>query len=195
MYESKKRGWVEMICGSMFSGKSEALIKEVERAQFAKKNVIVFKPAIDNRYGMYQVSSHSGRTVEAVSISNVDTILEKAIKDYDIVAIDEVQFFSNDLVRVITQLADAGVRVILAGLDQDFRGQPFGCVPELMAISEKVTKLHAICTQCGQLASRTQRLIDGHPAHYEDPIILIGATESYEARCRHCHEVLGHSYK
>ena len=111
--------------------------------------------------------------------------------NYDMVAIDEVQFFSSDLVQVVSQLADYGFRVVLAGLDQDFRGEPFGCVPDLMAISEKVTKLHAVCQRCGRDASRTQRLLDGLPAHYEDPIILVGATEHYEARCRHCHEVPG----
>lgn len=195
MYGNKKRGWIEVICGSMFSGKSEALIKEVNRARLAKQKVIVFKPEIDNRYGVYQVSSHSGMAIEAISIPDVNMILEKATMNYDVVAIDEVQFFSNELVNVVKQLADYGFRVVLAGLDQDFRGEPFGCVPELMAIGEKVTKLHAICNQCGQTASRTQRLIDGKPAHYDDPIILVGAMESYEARCRHCHEVLGRSYK
>lgn len=191
MYENRKRGWIELICGSMFSGKSEALIKEIERARFAKKKVLVFKPLIDNRYGEEKVASHNGHSIEAIPVSQPEEILEQATMDYDVVAIDEVQFFPNQLVSVVNQLANYGFRVILAGLDQDFRGEPFGCVPELMARSELVTKLHAVCSQCGAPASRTQRLIDGKPAHYEDSIILVGATESYEARCRHCHEVRG----
>lgn len=191
MYKDRKKGWIELFCGSMFSGKSEALIKEIQRARLAKKKVIVFKPTIDSRYGELQVTAHSGAAVEALPVSRAEDILLRSTMDYDVVAIDEVQFFSEELVDVVEQLANYGFRVILAGLDQDFRGEPFGCVPGLMARSEKVTKLHAVCNQCGEQASRTQRLIDGKPAHYEDPIILVGATERYEARCRYCHEVVG----
>ena len=191
MYERKTSGRNELICGSMFSGKSEALIWEIQRARLAKQKVMVFKPAIDNRYKAREVVSHSGKTVDATPITHEAAILEHVTMNYDMVAIDEVQFFSSDLVQVVSQLADYGFRVVLAGLDQDFRGEPFGCVPDLMAISEKVTKLHAVCQRCGRDASRTQRLLDGLPAHYEDPIILVGATEHYEARCRHCHEVPG----
>ncbi|MDF2607342.1 MAG: tdk [Bacillales bacterium] len=185
----KQSGWVELICGSMFSGKSEELIRRVRRTQFAKQKVITFKPQIDNRYSESEVVSHNGTSVNAVAVSSSDEILDKVTLEYDVVAIDEVQFFDSGIVDVVQHLANKGFRVIIAGLDQDFRGEPFGQIPNLMSIAEVVTKLQAVCSRCGAPASRTQRLIDGIPAHYEDPIILVGASDSYEPRCRHCHDV------
>lgn len=178
----------------MFSGKSEELIRRVRRTQFAKQAVEVFKPAIDNRYSEEAVVSHNGTSVIAQPISNSLMILEKVSKNTDVVAIDEVQFFDDNIVEVVQELANRGYRVIVAGLDQDFRGEPFGQVPHLMAIAESVTKLQAVCASCGSPASRTQRLINDEPASYDDPIILVGASESYEPRCRHCHVVKKKAY-
>lgn len=192
MYVMKQSGWLEVICGSMFSGKSEELIRRVRRAQFAKQEVKVFKPAIDNRYSEEAVVSHNGTSVIAIPVSCASDIRKHITTHTDVVAIDEVQFFDEHVVHVVQQLADEGYRVIVAGLDQDFRGEPFGPVPTLMSIAESVTKLQAVCTVCGSPASRTQRLINGRPASYYDPVILIGASESYEPRCRHHHEVPDH---
>jgi thymidine kinase len=191
MYIMKHSGWLEVICGSMFSGKSEELIRRVKRATFAKLSVQVFKPKIDNRYSEQSVVSHNGNSVIAVPVEKSFDILNQLKSDTDVVAIDEVQFFDDNICYVIGQLADRGIRVIAAGLDQDFRGEPFGKMPEILALAESVTKLQAICVVCGSPASRTQRLIDHKPASYHDPIILVGASESYEPRCRHCHEVPG----
>ena len=182
-------GWIEIVCGSMFSGKTEELIRRVRRARIAKQKVQVFKPALDQRYHAEQVASHDGLQWEAVPVSNAREILERLESDTTIVAVDEAQFFDWELSEVCNHLAERGVRVILAGLDMDFRGEPFGPMPLLMAEAEEVTKLQAICVTCGAPASRTQRLIDGRPAAFDDPVILVGGSESYEARCRHCHEV------
>ncbi|MGD6857356.1 thymidine kinase [Bacillus infantis] len=189
MYVMKHHGWVEVICGSMFSGKSEELISRVRRAQFAKQKIAVFKPQIDNRYSEEAVVSHNGTSVIAKPISHSTDIFKHIDEDMEIIAIDEVQFFDDEVVKVIQHLADSGYRVIAAGLDQDFRGEPFGQMPALMAIAELVTKLQAVCAVCGSPASRTQRLINGKPASYDDPVILVGASEAYEPRCRHHHEV------
>ncbi|RBW68753.1 thymidine kinase [Bacillus taeanensis] len=191
MYRVEKGGWLEVICGSMFSGKSEELIRRVRRASFGKLKVQVFKPAIDDRYSEESVVSHNGNSVVALPVQTSYEIAERIEEDTDVVAIDEVQFFDYNVVNVAEELANSGKRVIAAGLDQDFRGEPFSHMPILMALAESVTKLQAICLQCGAPASRTQRLINKEPAHYEDPIILVGAAESYEPRCRHCHEVPG----
>ena len=195
MYIMKQSGWLEVICGSMFSGKSEELIRRVRRAQFAKQEVKVFKPTIDNRYSEEAVVSHNGNSVIAIPVSAPQEIFEHISEETDVIAIDEVQFFSADIVDVVQTLADRGYRVIVAGLDQDFRGEPFGPVPTLMAVAESVTKLQAVCTVCGSPASRTQRLINGVPASYDDPVILVGASEAYEPRCRHHHEVPGKPVK
>ncbi|RAK20464.1 thymidine kinase [Anoxybacillus vitaminiphilus] len=189
MYVMKQSGWLEVICGSMFSGKSEELIRRVRRATFAKQEVKVFKPTIDNRYSDEAVVSHNGTSIIAIPVSSAAEIFQYITEQTDIIAIDEVQFFENDIIEVVQTLANKGYRVIVAGLDQDFRGEPFGPVPVLMAIAESVTKLQAVCTVCGSPASRTQRLINGKPASYYDPVILVGASESYEPRCRHHHEV------
>ncbi|MDP4162982.1 MAG: thymidine kinase [Bacillota bacterium] len=189
MYVMKQSGWVEVICGSMFSGKSEELIRRVRRAQFAKQKIAVFKPKIDNRYSEESVVSHNGSSFIALPIAHSTEILQHIDAEVDVIAIDEVQFFDDEVVRIIQQLADSGYRVITAGLDQDFRGEPFGKMPALMAVAELVTKLQAVCAVCGSPASRTQRLINGSPASYHDPVILVGASEAYEPRCRHHHEV------
>jgi len=181
-------GWTEVICGSMFSGKTEELLRRLRRAAIARQNIQLFKPAIDNRYGVTTVASHDGAKWEAAVINDAAEILTSIKPGTTVIAIDEVQFFDNAIIDVCDQLAMQGKRVIVAGLDLDFRGEPFGPMPTLMAKAESVTKLHAICMICGGEASRTQRLIDGKPAYYEAPIVLIGASETYEARCRGCHE-------
>jgi thymidine kinase len=184
-------GWVEVVCGSMFSGKTEELIRRVRRAQIARQKVQVFKPVIDDRYGVEKITSHNGLYVEAVPVESAEAILDLVEPETTVVAIDEVQFFDWQIARVCSELAERGVRVIAAGLDMDFRGEPFGPMPVMMAEAEMVDKLQAICMSCGGSASRTQRLIDGKPASYNDPVILVGAKEVYEARCRHCHKVPG----
>lgn len=189
MYVMKQSGWVELICGSMFSGKSEELIRRVRRATYGNLTTRVFKPAIDDRYHEESVVSHNGNQILARPVACAAEIIEHMEENIDVVGIDEVQFFDKEIVAIIEELANQGHRVIVAGLDTDFRGEPFGTVPELMALSETVTKLNAICPVCGSPASRTQRLIDGEPASYHDPIILVGASESYEPRCRHHHQV------
>ncbi|MDB5083264.1 MAG: thymidine kinase [Bacilli bacterium] len=189
MFWMKQAGWLEVICGCMFSGKSEELIRRVKRAQIAKLKIQVFKPAIDNRYNLSAVASHSGEQVEAIAVTGIAHLLDELKEDTEVIAIDEVQFFDQDLVGLAQVWAGQGKRVIVAGLDQDFRGMPFGPTPSLMATAEYVDKLQAICVKCGNPASRTQRLIEGKPASVNEPLILVGAAESYEARCRHCHIV------
>ena len=182
-------GRIELVCGSMFSGKTEELIRRVRRALIAKQQVQVFKPQIDNRYSLEEVASHNGQRIEAIPLDKSSEILDKLCEDTTVVAVDEVQFFDEGIVEVVDKLANKGIRVIIGGLDQDFRGEPFGCMGELMCRAEEVLKLHAICTECGNPASRTQRLVNGQPAFYDDPIIMVGAQESYEARCREHHLV------
>jgi len=182
-------GSVEVICGSMFCGKTEELIRRLRRARIAKQNVQVFNPAIDNRYNHKKVTSHSGLDVDAQPVESSEDILAQMDTSTTVVGIDEVQFFDDGIVDVVEDLAEQGVRVIVTGLDMDFRGEPFGCMPDLMARAEKVEKLQAICMVCGESASRTQRLVNGEPAHYEEPIVVVGAQEMYEARCRRHHQV------
>jgi len=189
MYNKPTSGWIEVICGSMFSGKTEELIRRVRRAQIARQKVQVFKPAIDTRYVKWEVASHNGMQLEAMPVENMAQLRALLEPDTTVIAIDEGQFFDEGLVDLCEGLADQGMRVIIAGLDMDFRGEPFGPMPMLMARAEQVDKVQAICVVCGGPASRTQRLIDGHPAAYDDPIILVGASEVYEARCRGCHVV------
>lgn len=185
----KQNGWIEVICGSMFSGKSEELIRRLRRATYADMSIRVFKPVIDNRYDEQSVVSHNGTAIMARPIKNAENILDHIDETIDIIGIDEVQFFDESIIDVVDIIANKGILVIVAGLDTDFRGEPFGPMPKLMAMSEYVTKLNAICPICGSPATRTQRLIDGKPASYDDPVILVGASESYEPRCRHHHEV------
>jgi thymidine kinase len=189
MYHRYDGGWIEVICGSMFSGKTEELIRRLVRAEIAKQKVQVFTPALDIRYKTDQVSSHSGSYYDATVVQTAEEIAALVKDDANVIAIDEVQFFDWTVAELCEKLADGGRRVILAGLDMDFRGEPFGPMPLLMAQAEMVSKLQAICMVCGAPASRTQRLINGRPAHYNDPIIMVGASEVYEARCREHHEV------
>jgi thymidine kinase len=189
-FTSPESGWIEVICGVMFSGKSEELIRRVRRAMIARKTVQVFKSHLDERYaGIYTVSSHDGRTTEAVPVDTPEQIMRHLAADTQVIAIDEAQFLDDSIVALATTLAAAGKRVILAGTDTDFRGEPFGPMPQLLAVAEVVDKLHAICVVCGNPASRNQRLIEGRPARYDSPTIMIGSAESYEARCRRCHSV------
>ena len=185
----KQHGQIEVICGGMFSGKTEELIRRVRRAEIARQKVQVFKPSLDARYTVEHIASHNGLRADAVPVDNPRQIVERIEPDTSVVAIDEAQFFDDEIVGLCETLANRGVRVIVTGLDMDFRGEPFGPMPKLLARAEEVHKLQAICVRCGAPASRTQRLIDGEPASYDDPIILVGASERYEARCRHCHEV------
>ena len=190
-----KDGWIEIICGSMFAGKTEELIRRINRVHYAKKSIIVFKPAIDDRYDVKAVVSHANKRVDSIPVKTSQKILEHLNTLPYAVAIDEVQFFDKGLIDIVERLANSGVRVILAGLDLDFRGEPFGIMPELLARAEYVTKLQSICQVCGAPATRTQRIIDGRPADYDDPIILVSASEKYEPRCRHCHQVPHANYK
>lgn len=190
MYHGSRPGWIEVIAGVMFSGKSEELIRRVRRAIIARRKVQVFKSHLDSRYtGLYSVSTHDGREIEATPVDTAAEIFRLVKPDTELVAIDEAQFLDEELVTVASALAARGVRVILAGTDTDFRGEPFGPMGRLLAIAESVDKLQAICVICGDLATRNQRLVDGKPARYDSPTILVGGRETYEARCRHCHRV------
>ena len=189
MYQSYKDGWIETISGCMFAGKTEELIRRIKVLEFAKKEIMVFKPIIDNRYSDTKVVSHAGSSVESYVISDAMEILDMVKPTTQVVAIDEVQFFDESVVDIANELADRGIRVMCAGLDRDFRGEPFGPMAKLITEAEFVTKLAAVCNKCGAPATRTQRIINGKPASYNEPVILVGAAESYEARCRHCHEV------
>ena len=190
MYSPRTGGWIEVVCGVMFSGKSEELIRRVRRAMIAKKRVQVFKSHLDERYaGIYVISSHDGRTTEAIPVDTPEQIARQVKPDTDVIAVDEAQFLDASIIELATDWANNGTRVILAGTDTDFRGEPFGPMPELLAIAEVVDKLHAICVKCGNPASRNQRLIAGRPARYDSPTIMVGSAEAYEARCRSCHSV------
>lgn len=185
----EQKGRIELICGSMFSGKTEELIRRIRRATIAKQTVQVFKPAIDKRYHAEQVTSHAGTYTDATPVPSAADILNNLKEDVDVVAVDEVQFFDWEIVEVVQELANRGYRVLCAGLDMDFRGEPFGPMPIILSNAEVVDKLRAICVVCGEEASRTQRLIDGEPAAWDDPVVMVGAAEVYEARCRQCHSV------
>jgi len=190
MYHGAHDGWIEVISGVMFSGKSEELLRRVRRALIARKKVQVFKSHLDDRYsGVFRISSHDGAQLEAVPVNLSVQVAERVRRDAQVVAVDEAQFLDEGIVSVANDLADRGVRVIVAGTDMDFRGEPFGPIPQLLAVAEMVDKLHAICVRCGDLATRNQRLIGGRPAPAEGPTIQVGGAESYEARCRRCHEV------
>jgi len=187
----RKQGTLTVVCGSMFAGKSEELIRRARRALFARKKVQVFKPVLDDRYHATMVVTHMGVRHEAVPVASVEDLESKIEPDTDVIVIDEAQFFDASLVELAVDLADHGRDVVVGGLDQDFRRMPFGPMPALLAAADEVVKLRAICMRCGAPASHTYRTIDGKPAHKDDPVILIGATEKYEARCRACYKLLG----
>lgn len=193
MYRTYQMGLIEVICGCMFAGKTEELIKRIKVFQYAKKKVVAIKPTIDNRYSESKIVSHAGNMCDCicVDIHDIKTI-EKLTEDksIDVVIIEEAQFFDYEIVDVCEKLADAKKRVIVCGLDMDFRGEPFRVMADLMAKAEFITKLTAVCMVCGGVATRTQRLIEGKPASYDDPIVLVGAKECYEARCRRCHQII-----
>jgi len=185
----KKKGSIEVVCGPMYCGKTEELIKRVTRAKIAKQSVLVFKHKIDVRYNIEKITSHSKIELESIPIQRSSQILEtlKSNPSTDVIAIDEAQFFDNDLPNICNKLADKGIRVIVVGLDLDFRGEPFGPMPILLSIAEKVDKLSAVCNNCGKPATRSQRLINGKPAKYNSKVVVVGEKELYEARCRKCH--------
>lgn len=195
MHQPLFGGWIEVICGPMFAGKTEEIIRRIRRLEYAKKNVLVFKPTIDDRYSNEEIVSHNNTKAKSINISSAMMVLDYVDEHTDAVVIDEAQFFDEAIVDVAEHLADRGIRVIIGGLDRNFRGDPFGPMPKLLAIAEFVTKLTAICVKSGQPATRTQRLINGKPAKYDDPIVLIGASESYEPRSREYHEVLNKPVK
>lgn len=183
----QRGGWLEVICGPMFSGKSEEMIRRLRRAEIAGQRVVIFKPRIDDRYDEADVVSHAGARMQAVPVATVAEVVEHA-HGFDVVGIDEVQFFEPAIVSTALELADGGVRVVVAGLDQDFRRLPFGPIPDLLSFAEFVDKLQAVCHRCGGPATTTQRLVAGRPAPYSGETVLVGAAEQYEARCRGCHE-------
>lgn len=182
-------GSIEVVTGSMFSGKTDELIRRLRRARIARQSVQVFKPVIDNRYAVEKVTSHAGTEFDATPVATAGELVPLVRPDTTVVALDEAQFFEPAVGAICQDLAARGVRVIVAGLDQDFRGEPFGPMPLLMSLAEHVDKLHAICAVCGGEASRTQRLIDNRPAVYDEPVVVVGASELYEARCREHHSV------
>lgn len=187
---TSSKGTLEVICGPMFSGKSEELMRRLRRAKIAKLNVMAFKPSIDNRHSIEHVVSHDGNKLYAQAVSSPTTLYDMVqLHNINVIGIDEVQFFSKDIIDIICMLINDGKRVIAGGLDLDFRGLPFGVVPILLAISDKITKLNAICTICGSEAHMSQRLVNGQPAKYDDQIVLVGAQEAYQARCRGCFSI------
>lgn len=188
--DNRLGGSIEVICGPMFAGKTEEIIRRVRRLHYAKKKVLVFKPQVDNRYSDDNIVSHNKQMIDAININNIREVFNYVDLSTAAVVIDEAQFFSAEIINVVNELANAGKRVIVGGLDTDFRGEPFGPMPEILAIAESVTKLTAICVVSGEPATRTQRLINGKPASYDDPIVLIGASEAYEPRARRYHIVL-----
>lgn len=188
-YDDIANGSIEVITGPMFAGKSEELIRRINRLKYAKKKFVVFKPAIDNRYSETEVVSHQKRKTASIPIVKASEILKYVTHDLQAVCIDEVQFFDDDIINICDLLANRGIRVIVAGLDCDFKGDPFIITAKLLAKAEFVTKLTAICSVCGKEATMTQRLVNGEPAKASDPVVMVGASESYEPRCRKCHRV------
>lgn len=189
MYQEFSKGWIEIITGPMFAGKSEELIRRIRTLKYANKNIVCFKPSIDDRYSETSIASHAGGRYKAFPVQTIEDIKKNIPDNVDVVAIDEIQFFNEDIIPLLDDLANRGIRVICAGLDMDFKGEPFGVMPILLAKAEFITKLTAACKICGEAATRTQRIIDNKPAYYEDPVVVVGASECYEARCRHHHQV------
>lgn len=189
MYQITRSGWLEVITGCMFSGKTSELLRRLERIRIAKQKYKVFKPEIDDRYTEDKVVSHDGQYIDACVLENSIDILNEVYEEIDVVGIDEIQFWDKKIIDIVEKLVSRGKRVIVCGLDQDFRGEPFENMALLMAKAEFVDKFNAICPHCGEPATKTQRLIDGEPAHWNDPIILVGKEDYYEARCRSCHKI------
>ena len=191
--DNVKKGYLEIICGSMFSGKTEELMRRLNRAEYAKQNVLTIKHKIDTRKGKTCITSHDGKKRLAFiidnNLENLDKILELANKNISVIGIDEIHFFPKTIIPIICQLIENGKRVIIAGLELDFRGEPFEITASLLSLADEVTKLKAICVVCGNDAHFTQRIINGKPAKYDDPIILVGAEECYQARCRNCFQI------
>lgn len=184
-----KLGWVEVVTGPMFAGKSEELLRRINRLQYAKQKFLVFRPRLDNRYSLDELVSHNKNRHKSILIDQASDVLKYVSDDIHAVIIDEIQFLDLSIVSISEQLAARGLRVILGGLDTDFRGEPFAVTAHAIAVSEFVTKLTAICVVCGSPATKTQRIVDNQPASYHDPIVVVGAQEQYEPRCRHCHQV------
>jgi len=183
-------GYLEVICGGMYSGKSSELIRRITRAKYARRQVQLFKPALDGRYHATKIVAHDSRNHEAHAVAHVEEILKEVLPDTDIVAIDEIQFFAPDAtIAVVSELLAQGRKVIVAGLDMDFAGRPFGAIPYLLATADEIDKIRAICIKCGKKAYVSQRLVDGCPASIDDPQIKVGGIEAYEARCRECWEL------
>lgn len=192
LFYNEHMGWIEVVTGSMFSGKSEELIKRLRRVRYGKQSLVVFKHSSDKRYDEIKLASHSQNFIEAIPAGSVEEmyrIVKEQYPDVEVIGVDEVQFFGHEVVEFCEAMANEGKRVIVAGLDQDFRGEPFKPMDELLAKAEFVDKFNAICMVCGSPASKTQRLVNGEPAFHDDPIIMVGASESYEARCRKHHVV------
>lgn len=194
-----KKGWIEVICGPMFSGKTEELLRRIRRVKIAGKSLMLYKSEIDTRYNPEKIVSHVGTDIQARVLHTDEFVIKHHDlfsdfdkfhkKPVDVVAIDEVQFFTHSVVDAIVDLADNGTRVIVTALDRDFRGLPFSYIPEILARADRVDKLTAICVNCGEPATMTQRLIDGYPAHWDGETVVVGTDDKYEARCRDCHEV------
>jgi thymidine kinase len=184
----ERGGWLEVVCGPMFSGKSEELIRRLRRAEIAGQRALIVKPRIDDRFDIGHVISHAGARMRAVAVSRPSEI-PGLVDGYDVVGVDEVQFFPREIVLVVDALVEGGMRIVASGLDQDFRGRPFGAMPQLLCRAELVDKLQAVCHRCGGPATMTQRLVDGRPAPADGATIVVGALEQYEARCRTCHEL------
>lgn len=190
LYHGERQGWIEVITGVMFSGKSEELIRRLRRALIAGRKVQIFKSSLDDRYhGVHRISTHQGSHVESLPVTSALELARMVASETEVVGIDEAQFLDDGIAEVVDALANRGCRVIIAGTDMDFRGEPFGPMPALLTRAETVDKLHAICMVCGSPATRNQRLVDGKPAQYDAPTIQVGGAEEYEARCRRCHEV------
>lgn len=190
-YQKSSKGSLEVICGSMFSGKTAELIRRITRAQFAQLNTLIFKHCLDDRKTIEYICTHHGQKLKAIAVEPAHQILDFAFEEVDVIAIDEIQFFDNTIIHVVLELIDQGKRVIAAGLDLDFRGDPFGPLPALLAVANSVTKLSAVCVKCGQDSHYTQRLVNGKPADYNDPQIVVGAEEHYQPRCRDCYQING----
>ncbi len=183
------QGRLEVICGPMFSGKSDELIRRLTRAEFGKLRTCAFKHKLDDRTSLDYLQAHNGNKLKAFALNSPEEIMLFVTDEIDVIGIDEVQFFPQEIIMVVCSLIDMGKRVIVAGLDLDFRGMPFGPLPSLLALADSVIKLDAVCVQCGRDAHFTQRLINCNPAKFSDPIIMVGAQEHYQARCRNCHTV------